>query len=84
VIESEIQINKALGFLSFAFSGFLNAHVLELARFEHFSALQALDKLRVFFAAHNLNARMLARFVGALRMRERPGGHKSGSVALTE
>jgi hypothetical protein len=70
--------------LSFAFGSFLNAHVLEFARFEYFSALQAFHKFSVFVAAHNLNTRMLARLVGVLRMRERLGGHKSGSVALTE
>jgi hypothetical protein len=70
--------------LSFALRGFLNAHVLEFARFEYFSAFQAFNKFGVLVAAHNLDARMLTRLAGVLRMREGLGGHKSGSVALTE
>jgi hypothetical protein len=67
-------------FLSFVLSSFLNTHILELARFEYFAALEALYKLGIFVAADDLHARMLTRFIGILRLRERLGGHKSGSV----
>lgn len=49
------------GFLSFFVDAFLNAHVFELAGFENFTALEALDEFGVLIAADNLNARMLAR-----------------------
>jgi hypothetical protein len=39
--------------------GFFDGHVLEFTGFEDFAALEALNKLRVLFARHDLNTRML-------------------------
>lgn len=75
--------HKQALFLGFVLSGFLNAHVFEFARFEYFATLEALYELGILVATDDLHARMLARFVGFLRLRERLGGHKSGSVAFT-
>jgi hypothetical protein len=61
-----------LRFLGFAFGAFFDAHVLEFARLEDFAALEALDELGVFIAAHDLHARVLARLLSCvLRMGER-------------
>jgi hypothetical protein len=64
--------------------GVFDGHILELAGIEDFAALDALDKLGVFFSGHDLYTRMLALFhIGSLL-----GGlfgvvcnHKSGLCA---
>ena len=62
----------SLRLLRLAFGSFLDAHILELAGFEDFATLEAFHKLRVFFAAHDLHARMLAGLLGGvLGLRER-------------
>ena len=73
-----------LRFLPIAFDVLFDAHVLEFAGLEDLAALQAFHKLSVFFAAHNLHARMFTRsVVGVWWLGERLCAHKSGSVALT-
>ena len=42
--------------------GVFDGHILELAGIEDFAALEALDKLGVFFSGHDLHTRMLALF----------------------
>jgi hypothetical protein len=72
-----------LRFLSVAFDALFDAHVFEFAGLEDFAALQAFHKFGIFFAAHNLHARMFARsMIGVWRLGERLCAHKSGSVAL--
>ena len=46
-----------------SFGAFFDAHVLEFAGLENLAALQALDEFGVFVAAHNLHARVFARFL---------------------
>jgi hypothetical protein len=69
VTRAKLLASRLLGF---AFGVFFDAHVLEFAGLEDFAALEALHELGVFFAAHDLHARVLARLlVSVLRMRER-------------
>ncbi|MGA8431239.1 MAG: hypothetical protein WB729_15565 [Candidatus Sulfotelmatobacter sp.] len=50
------------GDLRLAFlNSFLDVHVFEFAGFEDVAALHALDEFGVLVAAHDLNARVLAR-----------------------
>jgi hypothetical protein len=58
-------------FLIFVFEVFFDAHVFEFTGLEYFAAFEALHELGIFFAAYDLHARMLARLLGALRVRER-------------
>jgi len=46
--------------LPFIHLAFFYNHVLELAGIEDFSAFQAFDEFRVFFASYDAHARMLA------------------------
>ncbi len=72
VVTMVIGPGFGLRFLSFAFGAFLDAHILEFAGLENLTALKTFDELRVFIAAHDLHARVLARLLaGVLRMRER-------------
>jgi hypothetical protein len=59
-------IRHALAGLDVFLRAFLDVHVLEFAGFEDLAALLALDELRIFIAAHDLHAEVLA---GALRAR---------------
>ena len=63
------------------FNPLFDIHVLEFAGFEDFAAFLALDELRIFIAADDLHARMLAGLVHicALRRGGRVWIHKSGS-----
>lgn len=74
------------GFLGLAFGAlgaFFDAHIFEFAGLEDFAAFEAFQEFRIFFAAHDLHARMFARLLACvLRLRERLRGHKSGGVAL--
>jgi hypothetical protein len=64
--------SRFLGFTVGTLSAFLDAHVLKLAGLEDFAALEAFHELRVFFTAHDLHPRMLARLLACvLRMGER-------------
>jgi hypothetical protein len=64
--------SRFLGFAFGTFGTFLDAHVLKLAGLEDLAALEAFHELRVFLAAHDLHARVLARLLACvLRMRER-------------
>ena len=47
----------------FVLDAFLDAHVLEFARFEDFAALKAFHEFGVFVAAYNLHAWMFARLL---------------------
>jgi len=59
-------------FWTFALGALFDAHILELARLEDFTAFEALYKLGLFVAADDLHAWMLARlFASVLRLRER-------------
>ena len=57
-----------------------DVHVFELAGFEDFTALLALDEFRLFIAADDFHARVLARRLHTcvLRRDGRLRGHKSG------
>ena len=51
---------------------FLDAHVFQFAGLEDFATLQAFHEFRIFFAAHDLHARVLAGLLaGVLRLRKR-------------
>jgi hypothetical protein len=75
----------ALQLFGFALGAFLDAHVLEFAGFENFTALETLHEFSVFVAAHDLHARMFAGLLGGvLRLRKRLRGHKYGNDTLVE
>jgi hypothetical protein len=64
--------SRFLGFAFGALGAFFDAHVLEFAGLEDFATFEALQEFRIFFAAHDLHARVLARLLACvLRMRER-------------
>ena len=50
---------------------FFDAHVFEFAGFEDLAAFEALDEFGIFVTADDLNARMLTRLAGLLRLRGR-------------
>jgi hypothetical protein len=83
-----VTLNRAeilgLRLLGFAFGSFFDTHILEFAGFKYFATFQALHELSVFFAAYDLHAGMLARFLRAGRGRQRLWRHKSGSAAFVE
>lgn len=61
--------------------GLFDGHVFEFAGFEDLSAFEALNEFGVFFAGHDLHARMLARREVAFLLGgwgRRGWGHKSG------
>lgn len=64
--------SAVLGFLSFAFGAFFDAHVLQFAGLENFAALEALHEFSVLIAAYDLHARVFAGLlIRILRLEER-------------